>query len=287
MQFHGAVHLRMRREDLLQQGGPRPRQADDEDRIRRRQPRRGSGAKQFRRTHLDLAVHPNLQVAGAVMHAGLLQGIAPGVAGKGALMFAAVFVGLAERKAQLNPVHRAGAGIPLDGSHPGQLVIGKPIGFGIRQAPPGIAVIRLDPVGLPVQRHRPVELAVGLVHMAQQDRMKRIAGLLPHHDSVALHGGFVPARPGTGRGVQGPDQVCILRKAVEQLFRGHQRLAELLYLQQQIDILRPGSAVPGFEFDAALQQKLGVLIDLVARGNLGQQPHAFDMGPVGAQELLA
>ena len=202
-------------------------------------------------------------------------------------MFAAVFVGLAERKAQLNTVQRGGAGIPFDRSHPGQLVIGKLVGLRIRQAPPGIAVIRLDPVGLPVQRHRPVEIAVGLVHMAQQDRMKRIGGVLPHHDPVVLHGGFVPACPGTGRGVQGPDHFCILRKALEQLFRGHQRLAELLYLQQQTDILRPGSTVPGLEFHTALQQKLGVLVDLVARGDLGQQPHALDMGPVGAQELLA
>ena len=65
------------------------------------------------------------------------------------------------------------------------------------------------------------------------------------------------------------------------------RLGELLRSHQDVGVLDPRIAVRGVEFDAAFEQKLGLIKRPVARGDLREQAHSLDMGLVGAQEVFA
>ena len=72
----GALDLRMRGEDLLDQGRARARQAEDEDRIGRGSPQALRAAKNSARADLDLLARVGLDDLGPVAAVGALQRVA-------------------------------------------------------------------------------------------------------------------------------------------------------------------------------------------------------------------
>ena len=202
VQFHGAVHLRVRRQDLLQQRRARARQADDEDGVRSVEPQARLARKELRRADFDLAVHAHLQVFRAVAALRVLQRIAAGVVPERAPVPAAVLPGLAESEADMDPVLLARGLIRLHGGHLRQLFAGKAVRLGIGQAPVRIAVIALEPVRPPVQLDRLPDVAAGLVDVGQRNGKDRIAGESLHQQLVVPDGGIVPAHAAAGGGVQ-------------------------------------------------------------------------------------
>ena len=287
VQLHGAVHLRMGCENLLQQGGAGPWQPDDEDRVRGFAAKPGATLEEFPGAHLHLAVHAHLQLLGAVLGARLLQRVALAEALERGLVVAGGFVGVAEREADLQPVFFAGSGFGLDGLHPFDFVAGEDVGLGVRQAPVGVAVVRLSAVRLLVQRHGGVDVAVGLVHVGEGHRIQVVAGMGAHQLAVVFDGLGALADAVAGRGVQRADDAGVVGVFAQQSAGLLVGAGELLHAQQDVGVLDAGVLVPRLEGDAAVEQKLGLVEDAVAHGDLGQQAHAFDVGLVAAQEVLA
>src|SRR5215472_13861394 len=129
----------MRREDLLNQRRTRARQADDEDRIRRRRAAAGVTGEELRRAHCLLQPRILLVRLGAVTAGIAAQRVATLVEAEGLRVLAGVLEGLAEREAQVVAVDDGGEGGGLGGAHGGDLRLLEAVGLEIGETPVGIA----------------------------------------------------------------------------------------------------------------------------------------------------
>ena len=287
MQFHGAVHLRVGGEDLLDQRGAGAGQADDEDGVRRLAADAGAAREQLGRADGDLAFHAHRQLRRAVGGGALLEGVALAEVAERGLVVAARLTGVAEGEAQLDAIQFGGVQGVCGGGHLRYLGSVELIALGVRQAPVRIAVVALEAVRLAVEGHRLVQVTGGLVNMRQGDGIGRIVRLRRHQLAVAGDGFRALADAVAGGGVEGAHRPGVLRLLLQQAFRLFVGEGELLHPQQDVGVLDSGVAVAGVELDAAFQQKLGVVEGAVAGGDLRQQAHPLHMGLVAAQEVLA
>ena len=194
--------------------------------------------------------------------------------------------GAAEREGQLHAVFFGGCGVRLQRRHLLHFLGGKDVGLGVGQAPVGVAVVALDAVCLLVEVDGAFDVAVGLVHVSQRDGIEVVVRIRFLQLPIAGDGAVAVANAAARRGMKGTNAL-VLGRFGQQLRGVFVRRGELLHAQQDVDVLDVRFGVRGLELQAALQQELRFVEDLVACAYLGQQPHAFHMGLVASQEVLA
>ena len=167
LQLHGALHLRVTRQDLLEQRRAGARQADDEDRrgtwvaaaaVRRKE----AGIEECANARAAPLEHPDVERLVETA-----QGVALSVVHEGLRVRRALLEGLAERKLQLRlvgPLPLVARQQPL---HFGDLRIAEDIILQVREAPPS-----LGPARVRLQRRLVGRLALG----APAQRLLQVPG---------------------------------------------------------------------------------------------------------------
>ncbi len=112
-QLHGALDLAVRREDLLEQGRARARQADDEDRVRPRIAETGALREKFFCKQSLGARHRGRVLVRVIADQALADAVALRVMAEGRFPFAGVFQRLADRKVEMEAV-RVGQVLALE-----------------------------------------------------------------------------------------------------------------------------------------------------------------------------
>ncbi len=167
-----------------------------------------------------------------------------------------------------------------------QLVIAEGIGLGIRQAPVGVAIIRLRDTRLMVGVNCFVQLALRLVGVTQHHVHTRLVSCARKVLFVNRYGLIDSTYPHEcARHTQLPSRITWL------LF-GEQpglleRCLKLSFAIKDLDVVTARTDVVGRQFDATLQQELGVVINPQANTDICEKAHRFDVMLVVLQEIAA
>ncbi len=146
-QLHRALHLRVARENLLDERGARARQSDDED-------RRGIGTAGTGMALQEVGVEAPRHPPRLVLECDRIEverppprRVARGIVAERPRPLASLFVRAAERELELGRIGRRRRGRPLgrrERLHRRDLGVGEPVILEIREAAIGFAEIRLE-----------------------------------------------------------------------------------------------------------------------------------------------
>ncbi len=286
VQFHGAVHHAVGRQDLFQQGRAGTGQADDKDRVAAVKSGALPARKQFAGAGLNLCLHARLHLFNPVAGLAQLQAVALFITGEGFAVLPAVFQGLASGKTQVDPVGERNTGgirVTPDGVN---LLVRECIGLGVGQAPVGVAVIRPAPVCLPVGPDGLVQQAHGLPGVTCL--YVQLGAVRVGFQDIPVQGNplFEPAQTHE-RGCQGALEARVAGFLFQQqlcLFMGFFKAG---LPDQDVDVIDAGLHVVRREFHAAFQEELRIVVDAHPHPDLGQQAHGLDMVPVFLQVVPA
>ena len=285
----GALDLGMRRQDLLEQGGARARQAQDEDRV-------GPGVAPALSRPEEAGIADLLLQTGVGLHD--RRGIAAGLAAQavavivpvpGAGEVAAVLQRLAEGEAEVGPVFHASVRVGRLSAHRVDLGGAEAIGLEVRQAPVGVAEVG------PGGRRR----AIGLDRLGQAPHgLKRVAqpkGHVPGRRGVRPHAaidrdGALVLADADGRGRRQGAVVRVIGVEVEQGVDLFACGGVLLPLQQGLGVFVAGGPVVRRQGEHRRQQGLGFVEHVVRQRNAGEQAHRVGLIALaqqkGADDLL-
>src|SRR5437763_12333747 len=128
-ELHRALDLRVRGEDLLDEGRPGARQPDDEDRIRPLAPPACAGGEEFAGSEACLQAEIALHGAEIEAALGFLERVAALVVTEGFLVFAPVLERLAERETEVVPIDEFRGVGGLDLPHARELLVREAVGL--------------------------------------------------------------------------------------------------------------------------------------------------------------
>ncbi len=275
-QLLGALDLRVRGQDLLEERRARARQPDDENRVGARIPVAGAGGEELARADLDLVFGVALDELGAVAAFGALERIAEPVLLEGRGELARIFQRLAERKVQVVAIDEPGGRGRDRTAHARQLLAREAVGLEVGEAPVrvpeirparGSAAVGLDgwlrlPEGLEGVRDRQVRLGI-LPVTAQQLAVERNRALMvaeSHPRAREQH-------------LQGSAARVVRHELLD--------LGECFLVAVQLGederVLVARRLVVGRALEHRGEQHLGIEVDLVRDADARQQPHRLDV----------
>ena len=234
----------------------------------------------------DLVVDEPCRVVGVVAGTFQFQGVSTGVVLERLPELASVFERLARRETQVNAV--------VDRYFPARfhvadvldLVIIEPVGLRIGKAPKGVTVVRFALASSPVSADRRIEVAHGFAGMPQHHVHLRLVGRALQADLVKLDRLVETAEARQGARLREPPGELVRLEAVQDL-RLLERLQEFALAIEDPDVVASSTQVVRCQFDAALQQKLRIVVHTQPQADLGQQAHCLDVVLVYAEEVPA
>ena len=286
VQFHGAVHHAVGRQDLFQQGGAGAGKSDDEDRVAVIRPDSLPACKQFAGTGPNLRLHARLHLFDPVSGLAQLQAVALFITGECFAVLPAVFQRLAAGETQVDPVGGRHAGCIRVMPDIVNLLIREFIGLGVGQTPVGVAVVRPAPVGFAVGLDSLVQLAHGLPGMTCLYVQFGAVGVGFQYFPVQGNSLFEPAQAHEC-GCQGALEARITGFPFQQqlcLFIGFFKTG---LPDQDVDVIDAGLYVVRREFNTAFQQELRIVVNTHPDPDFRQQAHGLDMVPVFLQVIPA
>ena len=144
LQFHGAFHLRVAGQNLLDQRGTGPRQAHNEDGVRRWAPKPRALREEFPRKQRLRTLHQGIDLIGIVVDAGAAAPVTLGVVFEAARIVLSVLERLAQGKIKMEPILIAEIGALQPRAHRLQFFGAESKGLEIGQAPVRFTEIRCD-----------------------------------------------------------------------------------------------------------------------------------------------
>ena len=283
-QLLGALDLGMRGQDLFEQGGARPGQAEDEDRVRARIAPVGALVEESAGADLALLARIGLEQLGAIAAFRALQRVAALVVEPGLGCLAAILQRFAERETHVVAVGQGDGGRRFLGAHALDLVLLEPIGLEIGQAPIGVAEVgprrRRRAIGLDRLRN----LADGLQRMAGPQRHVPGAGRVLAQSRIEGQRLVVLTQTHGAGGGQDP-VVDIGRIDLQQPLDLLAGRLMLLPLDQRFGIVVARRPVIGLQGQDGLQEDVRVVQRIVRQGDARQQAHGFGMIALGEQEV--
>src|SRR5256885_10374797 len=225
----------------------------------------------FPYTTLFRSARVQLQVAlhGADVEAalGLLERVAALVVPERLLVFAPVLERLAEREAQVVPIHEPGGGGGLESAHALELCVGETVGLEVGEAPVGIAEVRsrrsrgpvlLDRLRLPflsLQRVRNRQVQLRIVRRFSEQlpiNAQRLLVIAESDGRRRIHG--------TKGAIAGIDR--------EEFARLLERGQVLVALAEHDGVVVAGDMAARVEEERALEQKFRIIEHLELHTNL-------------------
>ena len=274
----------MAREDLLDQGGARARQAHDEDRGRARRAVTLPLLEELARVDAARAQQAARGLLGPIRHELEPDPVALGVVPERALVLGLVLERLAERELEVAALLAVDLAAQR-GAHRRDLVGGEAEGLEVREAPPGLAVARVERDRAAVGLDRARLVAGRAERVAEAEPDLRVARILLEQGFVERDRGFVVAHAAEHHRLEVPAERIVGIRPQQRLDLG-QGLGRLVRPLQHLRIVLARFAEARRELDATREQGLRILVASEARGQLPQHAQRHDVGR-RALEVLA
>ena len=247
----------MARQDLLEQRRPRPRQADDEDRVGCGRPAPRARAQELRRKQSLRALHLLAVPVGLVSDAGAAQTVTLLVVLEGRSELPSVLQCLAEREVKVEAILFIQVGSLQLRAHRSDVRLREPEGLQVREAPIGLAEMRrqLDTLAIGAET---LVLATG--------RLQRMAVAHPDLGVARILGEHVCIQPDRLLVFADTDEDGSLQVSIAGIARlGFERAVDLrqrrrcfVLTMQHERVVVTRSCEAGRELQAALQHALGI-----------------------------
>ena len=238
---------------------------------------------------LDLLAGVVLDDLRPVAALGALQGIAALVATPRFGVLAAIFMGLAEREAQMIAIDDRRLGCGLGGAHGGDLSVQKPVGLEVRETPIGISETRTRSRGRPIRPDgllAPAHGFQGVRHRQMQVRRPRrfLKQFAVQRDRLVVF-----AESDAGGGVE-RSKLRISRFERQEFLELDARRLVLVALDQRQRIIVACGTVIRRQHEHRLEQQFGIVEHAARHADFRQQAHGFDLvsmlEQVGADDVL-
>ena len=167
-----------------------------------------------------------------------------------------------------------------------ELRVREAVSLGVRQAPVGIAVIRLALIRRLVGAHGRFKVSHRLLGMPGLQVQFVPVGVGFKHFFIQPDGILILAQP-QQRGGEDALEHGVVRFSLQQQSRLFVSLLKPGLLDQDVEIINPGLDMMGGELHATFQQEFGVVVNFQPDPYLRQQAHGFNVVFVFLQEIPA
>src|SRR5207302_8778372 len=283
-ELHRALDLRVRGEDLLDEGRPGARQPDDEDRIRPLAAAARAGGEEFAGAEARLQAETPLHGAEIEAALGFLERVAPLVVAEGFLVFAAVLERLAERETEVVPIDELRGVGGLDLAHARELLVREAVGLQVSEAPVGIAEVR------PRRRSGPVRLdrlrLVSLRLECVRNRKVQLRILRGLGEELPIHAERfrVVAEPDARRRIHRAESAAA-GIDLQELARFLERGGVLVALAEHHRVVVARDVIARVEGEQALEEEFGIVEHVELQADLREEPHRLEMIAVLQEKL--